>query len=137
MIILIILIVIIIFIILLMPAWTKSSNFNNIPTIAEQKNKNNKFLKEYKEYKKKEEKHEVPLTNANDALESMQCNPALKDRLTCFSAPAWWYPEKRYDANHFRSIFYGDYYDPTFNYLGNAQEMYWDFKTVRDTYDII
>jgi len=120
-----------------MPAWTRSSNFNNIPTIAEQKNKNNKFLKEYKEYKKKEEKHEVPLTNANDALESMQCNPALEDRLTCFSAPAWWYPEKRYDAKNFRSIFYGDYYDPAFNYLGNAQEMYWDFKTVRDTYDII
>jgi hypothetical protein len=133
----VLLIFIIIIIVIIVFIKRPHSNFNNIPTIAEQKKRNNTFLKEYKDYKKKEEKREVPLTNANDALESMECNPALKDRLTCFSAPAWWYPEKRYDANNFRSIFYGDYYDPAFNYLGNAQEMYWDFKTVRDTYDII
>jgi hypothetical protein len=123
-----------------------TSNFHNsyvktLPTIEEQKIENDEFLKAYENIKKIEEKNEknkTPLTwNSNNTLESMQLKKPCLDsdetgRLTCFTAPAWWYPKDKYDPNKFRSIYYGDYYNPIYNYLGNAQEMYWDFKSVKN-----
>lgn len=112
-----------------------------LKTIEEQKKENDIFLKLYNEYtaeQKEKNKNEVPLTwNNNNTIESMKLTPCLADikdsgRLTCYSAPLWWYPNDKYNPDNFRSIFYGDYYNPIYNYLGNAQEMYWDFKSVKN-----
>jgi len=133
---------------------SKSEKFQDYPiegiqtlkTIEEQQKENNQFLKDYKEYKAKEkakEKNEVPLTwNNNNTIQSMKLEPCLaningSDRMTCYSAPLWWYPETKYDPDNFRSVYYGDYYNPIYNFLGNAQEMFWDFRNVRKTYDVI
>ena len=113
-----------------------------LPTIKEQREENEKFMKSYDKMRKKveyQQEHETPLTwNPNNTLESMKLEPCLANtpgtnRLTCYTAPAWWYPGDKYRPENFRSIYYGDYYNPVYNYLGNAQEMYWDFKTVRET----
>ena len=121
------------------------SNFNNdyvktLPTIEEQKIANDEFLKAYENIKKMEEQNEknkTPFTwDKNNTLESMELKPCLDSdetgRLTCFTAPAWWYPKDKYNSNNFRSIYYGDYFNPIYNYLGNAQEMFWDFKSVKN-----
>ena len=113
-----------------------------LPTIEEQREENEEFMKWYDKMHQKveyQQEHETPLTwNPNNTLESMKLEPCLADipgsnRLTCYAAPPWWYPNNKYDPENFRSIYYGDYYNPIYNYLGNAQEMYWDFKTVRET----
>ena len=117
-----------------------------LKTIEEQKKENETFLKNYNEYIEKEklyQKYQIPLTwNNNNTIESMKLQPCLGDvngsgRMTCYSAPLWWYPNNKYDHNNFRSVYYGDYYNPIYNYLGNAQEMYWDFKSVRNTGNVI
>ena len=127
----------------------KISNFQTVPTVEEQKIENDEFLDAYNKLKKKQEeqeKNEIPFTwNSNNTLESMQSQLCLTDidgtagpgRLTCFSAPPWWYPTNKYNPDNFRAIYYGDRYNPIYNYLGNSQEMYWDFKSVKDTYSII
>jgi len=127
----------------------KVSNFQTIPTIQEQEIDNKEFLNAYEKVIKKQEekeKNEVPYTwNPNNTLESMIMKPCLSNidgnessgRLTCYTAPAWWYPENKYNPNNFRSIFYGDRYNAIYNYLGNAQEMFWDFKSVKDTFSEI
>jgi len=117
------------------------SNFRNLPTIEEQQIENDEFLVAYDKFKKRQqeqEKNEVPYNwNLNNTLESMKLEPCLADnenggRLSCFTAPPWWYPETAYKQDNFRSVYYGDYYNPIYNYLGNAQEMYWDFRSVKD-----
>lgn len=77
----------------------------------------------------------LKIWNDNNTLESMITEPCLADtegvnRLTCFTAPPWWYPMDKYDANKFKSKYYRDSINPIYDYLGNAQEMYWDFKSV-------
>lgn len=130
-------------------SFKKVSNFQTVPTVEEQKIENDEFLDAYNKVKKRQEeqdKNKVPFTwNPNNTLESMRLQPCLSDvdgqsgpgRLTCFAAPAWWYPENKYNPDNFREIYYGDYYNPIYNYLGNAQEMFWDFKSVKDTFSTI
>ena len=130
-------------------SFKKVSNFQTVPTVEEQKIENDEFLEAYNKVKKRQEeqdKNEIPFTwNPNNTLESMRLQPCLSDidgpsgpgRLTCYTAPAWWYPEKKYNKDNFREIYYGDRYNPIYNYLGNAQEMFWDFKSVKDTFSII
>lgn len=130
-------------------SFKKVSNFQTVPTVEEQKIENDEFLDAYNKVKKRQEeqdKNEVPFTwNLNNTLESMRLQPCLSDidgsagpgRLTCFTAPAWWYPENKYNPDNFRVTFYGDRFNPIYNYLGNAQEMFWDFKSVRDTFSTI
>ena len=130
-------------------SFKKVSNFQTVPTVEEQKIENDEFLEAYNKVKKRQEeqdKNEVPFTwNPNNTLESMRLQPCLSDideplkpgRLTCYTAPAWWYPENKYNQNNFRVPFYGDRFNPIYNYLGNAQEMFWDFKSVKDTFSII
>lgn len=131
----------ILLIVLLFFIFNRVSTFKTIPTIQEQEIKNNDFLNAYNKLKEKQNiqnENKVPLTwNPNNTLESMELKPCLSDRLTCYTAPMWWYPEKKYNENNFRSVYYGDYYDPIYNYLGNVQDMFWDFKSVKDTYSII
>lgn len=122
-----------------------TSNFQTLPTIEEQKIENEEFLEAYDKVKKRQEeqeKNEIPYTwNPNNTLESMKLEPCLTgegtDRLTCYSAPTWWYPNDAYKQNNFRTPYYGDYFNPIYNYLGNAQELYWDFKSVKDTFNVI
>lgn len=126
----------------------KSENFQNhdyvqtLKTINEQKTENDEFMKKYNKYKtdeKEKNKDTVPYTwNNNNTIQSMKLEPCLanipgSDRMTCYSAPLWWYPNNKYEPDNFRSIYYGDYYNPIYNYLGNAQELYWDFKSVKNT----
>lgn len=71
----------------------------------------------------------------NNTLESMITIPCLENvenvnRLTCFAAPEWWYPKDKYNPNNFRSKYYRDSINPIYDYLGNAQDIYWDFKSV-------
>jgi len=112
-----------------------------LKTIEEQQKENDEFMKEYNKYKKQEkvkDKNEVPLTwNENNTIESMKLKPCLADIPGSGTAPLWWYPNDKYDADNFKSVYYGDYYNPIYNYLGNAQEMFWDFKQVRNTYNVI
>ena len=128
-----------------MSSFKKSSNFKTVPTIEEQEVKNKKFLEEYNKIENKN-KDTIPYTwNTNNTLESMKLKPCLSNidgssgpgRLTCYTAPAWWYPGNKYDPNNFKSVYYGDRYNPVYNYLGNVQDMYWDFKSVKDTINII
>ena len=125
-------------------SFKKISNFESIqtvPTAEQQKIENDEFLEAYNKVKKRQEeqdKNEVPFTwNPNNTLESMRLQPCLSDRLTCYTAPSWWYPENKYNQDNFRVTFYGDRFNPIYNYLGNAQEMFWDFKSVKDTFSII
>ena len=133
-------------------SFKKISNFESIktvPTVEEQKIENDEFLEVYNKIKKRQEeqdKNEIPFTwNPNNTLESMRLQPCLSDidgpsgpgRLTCHTAPPWWYPENKYNPDNFRVIFYGDRFNPIYNYLGNAQEMFWDFKSVKDTFSTI
>ena len=130
-------------------SFKKVSNFQTVPTVEEQQIENDEFLDAYNKVKKRQEeqdKNEIPFTwNPNNTLESMILQPCLSNingssepgRLTCFTAQAWWYPEKKYNKDNFREIYYGDRYNPIYNYLGNAQEMFWDFKSVKDTFSII
>lgn len=106
-----------------------------LPTIEEEEKGNKKFLKNYSELPKN---NKSPYWNDNNSIESMELYPCLanlknSDRLTCFSAPQWWYPYDKYDPKKFREVYYGDYFNPNYNYLGNAQEMYWDFRSVKDS----
>lgn len=71
----------------------------------------------------------------NNTLESMITIPCLENvenvnRLTCFAAPKWWYPNDKYNPNNFRSKYYRESINPIYDYLGNAQDIYWDFKSV-------
>lgn len=83
-----------------------------------------------------EKRYDIPLTwNPNNTLESMITVPCLEDdtnvnRLTCFAAPEWWYPRDKYNENNFKSKYYRDSINPIYDYLGNAQDMFWDFKSV-------
>mgnify|MGYP007072293330 CR=1 FL=1 len=97
--------------------FSSSSNFRNLPTIEEQKIENEEFLVAYDKFKKKQEeqeKNQVPYTwNLNNTLESMKLEPCLandenSDRMSCYTAGAWWYPNDAYKAENFRSIYYGD-----------------------------
>jgi len=124
-------------------------NFGNdyirtLPTIEEQQKLNDNFLKDYNQFikeQRKREKNEIPLTwNINNTIESMKLEPCLAnvsgtDRMTCHTAPLWWYPNDKYNPDNFRSVYYGDYYNPVYNFLGNAQEIFWDFITVRNTFN--
>lgn len=113
-----------------------------VNTIAQQKDWNDKFMNKYNKYINEEQKSNNQSTpfmwNDNNTIESMNASPNLScnsgiHRMTCHAAPEWWYPKDKYNPNNFRSIYYGDYFNPIYNYLGNAQEMYWDFKSVRDS----
>ena len=71
----------------------------------------------------------------NNTLESMIKIPLLENeenvnRLTCFAAPAWWYPINKYNSDNFKSKHYRESINPIYDYLGNSQDMYWDFKSV-------
>jgi len=117
------------------PVGVKNIYVETLPTISEQESWNNKFMKKYDKLKENEDNKPF-MWNDNNSLESMKLNPCLgKDtnRLTCYSAPAWWYPYDKYDSDKFREIYYGDYFNPIYNYLGNAQDMYWDFKSVKNS----
>ena len=122
-------------------SFKKVSNFQTVPTVEEQRIENDEFLDSYNKIKKRQEeqeKNEIPFTwNPNNTLESMRLEPCLSDRLTCFSAPAWWYPENKYNKDNFRVVNNSDRFNPIYNYLGNAQEMFWDFKSVKDTFSTI
>lgn len=124
------------------------SSFKKVSNFEDHKIDNQEFLDSHNKIKKRleKDKNEVPLTwNPNNTLESMKLEPCLSDvdgpsgpgRLTCFSAPAWWYPNDKYDQNNFRVKYYGDRFNDIYNYLGNAQDMFWDFKSVKDTFSII
>jgi len=100
---------------------------------------NNSFDKLNNKIKKQEETNNVisSIWSPNNTLESMITTPCLGDvnnvnRLTCFAAPEWWYPIDKYNSNNFRSKYYGDFVNPIYNYLGNAQDMYWNFKSVTE-----
>ena len=128
-----------------MSSFNKVTNFKTIPTIEEQEIKNKKFLKEYNKIEKKNKDNILYTWNDNNTLETMNLKPCLSNidgslgpgRLTCYTAPSWWYPKNKYDPDNFKSIYYGDRYNPIYNYLGNVQDMYWDFKSVKDNVSII
>lgn len=47
----------------------------------------------------------------------------------CISnAPEWWYPIDKYDPDKFKEKVDYKNFIPAFDYLGNTQEVYWDFK---------
>ena len=113
-----------------------------LPTIKQQTEWNNKFMTKYNKFiesenKRNNEENIVPfMWNENNSLDSMKLFPNLSNetnRMTCHTAPEWWYPKKEYDPNNFRTIYYGDYFNPVYNFLGNAQEMFWDFRSVRNS----
>ena len=116
-----------------------NEHIQTVPTIKEQKEANDKFMKKYNEYNQEYSKeiNKPYMWNPNNSLDSMKLEPCLagkvEGRVTCNSAPLWWYPCDEYDPEKFRTIYYGDYFNPIYNYIGNAQEMYWDFKSVKET----
>lgn len=75
--------------------------------------------------------------NHNSALENLKENSQIKDRINCFTAPLWWYPKDSYDPQKFKSKYYPDYFDKNLNYWGNAQERFWDFNSVLNTFTVI
>jgi hypothetical protein len=110
---------------------TNSENFNKNNLIDYTKNNNSKFLNEYNSNNFQiiqDEKLKNKAWNNNNTLESMNCYNSPPNRLSQWSAPSWWYPAKEYSAKDWKVPFYGDYYNPINNYLGNVQEMYWQFN---------
>ena len=111
-----------------------------VRTVKEQQEINDKFLKEYKKFEEKKNLENLSpyVWNSDNTIESMKLSPCLanlqnSNRLTCYSRPIGLMPYDKYDANKFREIYYGDYYNPTNYILGNAQEMFWDFASVRNS----
>lgn len=111
-------------------------NFQNVPTIEQQTEENKKFMNKYIPIEKKTDKiNENPyIWNKNNTLETMNVNKNLlknTGNLYHGSAPEWWYPKDAYNPKNFREIWYSDMYNPIYNYLGNAQEVFYEFKSVR------
>jgi hypothetical protein len=123
------------------------SNFSNTSVkIIENKEefKNETENKKEKiDYKEETEKENINSPNFlfginhNSALENLKENTEIKDRIDCFSAPLWWYPKDSYDPQKFKSKYYPDYFDKNLNYWGSAQERFWDFNSVLNTFTII
>lgn len=44
------------------------------------------------------------------------------------NAPKWWYPLHEYDPEKFKEQIEFKNFVPAYDYLGNCQDMYWDFK---------
>lgn len=139
---------IIIFILLVIMVMRVScSNFSNTSVkIIENKEefKNETENKKEKiDYKEETEKENINSPNFlfginhNSALENLKENTEIKDRIDCFSAPLWWYPKDSYDPQKFKSKYYPDYFDKNLNYWGSAQERFWDFNSVLNTFTII
>tara|TARA_B100001093_G_scaffold299728_1_gene285810 strand:+ start:476 stop:937 length:462 start_codon:yes stop_codon:yes gene_type:complete len=136
-----IVIVIVVFMLQNNSSFRKTSNFfnieKNIKTVKEQQLENEEFLKSYENLEKKlNNTKKIDYDwNSNNTLESMILNPCLSDvngRLTCYTASPWWYPNKKYNANDWKVKNYLQRYNPIYNYLGNVQDMYWDFESVRN-----
>ena len=115
------------------------NNENNEDNEDNEDKLNNSFNKLNNKIKKQEETNNVisSIWSPNNTLESMITTPCLGDvnnvnRLTCFAAPEWWYPVDKYNSDNFRSKYYGDFVNPIYNYLGNAQDVYWNFKSVTE-----
>lgn len=120
------------------PLGITNTYVKTVPTISEQEDWNTKFINKNNKYNEKIKDEQPFMWNNNNSLESSVAFPCLgdnsgTDRATCYSAPNWWYPFDKYDPKKFREIYYGDYFNPLYNYLGNAQDMYWDFKSVKNT----
>ena len=123
------------------------SNFSNtsIKTIEnkEQFKNETENEKEKIDYKEKNNKENINSPkflfgiNHNSALENLKENTEIKDRINCFTAPLWWYPKDSYDPQKFKSKYYPDYFDKNLNYWGNAQERFWDFNSVLNTFTVI
>ena len=135
------LIITVIFIVQNNNSFKKTSNFfpvvQTVKTVEEQKIENDEFLKSYDELEKRLDKDKrIEFDwSPNNTLESMVIKPCLSDmtgRLTCYTAPTWWYPNKKYNPNDWKVNNYLQRYNPIYNYLGNVQDMYWDFESVRN-----
>lgn len=123
------------------------SNFSNtsVKTIENKEKFKNETEneKEKIDYKEKTEKENINSPNFlfginhNSALENLKENIEIKDRIDCFSAPLWWYPKDSYDPEKFKSKYYPDYFDKNLNYWGSAQERFWDFNSVLNTFTVI
>ena len=121
---------------------TNNSNTNNIDT--DNSDTNNKIKQvniniktDQEQIKNLEQKKTYMSWNPNNTIESMVLEPCLENvkntnRMTCYTAPLWWYPKDKYDPDNFKSNFYGDNFNPIYNYLGNVQNTFWDFKSVTD-----
>ena len=123
-----------------------NNKHDNMTDVHDFLNKNNIDEDELKKHKEKldnrlEKQEESTnnvmhrIWNSNNTLESMVTIPYLENvenvnRLTCFAASPWWYPNDKYNPNNFRSKYYRDSINSIYDYLGNAQDMYWDFKSV-------
>ena len=116
--------------------FSNTESFNQLETINENK-------KEKIDYKEETEKENINSPNFlfginhNSALENLKENTEIKDRINCFSAPLWWYPKDSYDPQKFKSKYYPDYFDKNLNYWGSAQERFWDFNSVLNTFTVI
>lgn len=134
--------IIIVFIIQSYSSFTKTSNFfpvvQTVKPVEEQKIENDEFLKSYNDLEKRLEKDKKVEYDwsENNTLESMILKPCLTNewngRLTCYTAPAWWYPEKKYNPNDWKVKNYLQRYNPVYNYIGNTQDMFWNFESVKN-----
>lgn len=71
--------------------------------------------------------------NVNNTLETIDINKYSgndfdRNELVKSFAPEWWYPKDKYNPDKFKEEHNRDSINPLYDYLGNAQYMYWDFK---------
>ena len=73
--------------------------------------------------------------NVNNTSETIDIdkysgNDYDRNELVKSFAPEWWYPKEKYNSEKFKEEHNRDSINPLYDYLGNAQYMYWDFKSV-------
>lgn len=121
---------------------TKKYHDNFSQELKESESESEKNLKDLKDSNESSDYQEL----VNDAKKIKQKldseNPDINRvlRLSNFSginqnnkncvskAPEWWYPMDKYDPDKFKEKVDYKNFIPAFDYLGNTQEVYWDFK---------
>lgn len=93
--------------------------------------KSSQYMDEFKKLTKEENENPIGWSK-NNVLETMDLKSCgVGNRVRCDAAPAWWYPEDKYSPEEFKVKFYGDNVNPVFDILGDVQNTFWDFRSVR------
>ena len=117
------LLIIIIVLLIILYCCKNKDNFmcnDNAILLNESKEKSKQIIEDNKDIT--ELKMTNKIWNYNNTLDSRLGNPHV-------TAPDWWYPKDKYDAEKFKSKWYSDKYDAIYNehLLGDSRS-FWQFS---------
>lgn len=92
------------------------------------KDSDNQFNELVNEAKIIKDKLDSETPNPAEISKLLKLSDSVKTNKFCNSAPDWWHPIDKYDPNNFKEKVDYKNFIPVFDYLGDCQEVYWDFK---------